>query len=155
MRADARPDEPDGLTADGGSLSLRRSKKAGRDNPDGEVYEGLSHPWVAGRRVSRASGRASTSSKGLRSRTQPREKGNARSGCLGTRTKRERCPTAGPPPRRTSCSSGHTPPSASRGELHSPELGPSDRLPVRFRSLIHPSALDRKSTRLNSSHLGI
>jgi len=41
MRMDARPDEPGGLTADGGSLCVRRSKKAGRDNPYIEVHEGL------------------------------------------------------------------------------------------------------------------
>jgi integrase len=41
MRLDARPDEPGGVTADGGSLCVRRSKKAGRDNPSIEVHEGL------------------------------------------------------------------------------------------------------------------
>jgi len=41
MRLDARPDEPGGLTADGGTLCVRRSKKAGRDNPYIEVHAGL------------------------------------------------------------------------------------------------------------------
>jgi hypothetical protein len=41
MRLDARPDEPGGLTEDGGTLCVRRSKKAGRDNPYIEVHKGL------------------------------------------------------------------------------------------------------------------
>ena len=41
LRIDSHPDEPGGLTADGGSLCVRRSKKAGRDNPYVEVHDGL------------------------------------------------------------------------------------------------------------------
>lgn len=41
MRVDARPDEPGGVTGDGGSLCVRRSKKPGRDNPYIEVHDGL------------------------------------------------------------------------------------------------------------------
>ncbi len=41
LRMDARPDEPGGLTSDGGSLCVRRSKKVGRDNPYIEVHDGL------------------------------------------------------------------------------------------------------------------
>jgi hypothetical protein len=41
LRLDARPDEPGGLTDDGNSLCVRRSKKVGRDNPYCEVHEGL------------------------------------------------------------------------------------------------------------------
>jgi len=41
LRMDARPDEPGGLTADGGSLCVRRSKKSGRENPYVQVHAGL------------------------------------------------------------------------------------------------------------------
>ncbi len=41
LRMDARSDEPGGLTADGGSLCVRRVKKSGRDNPYVQVHDGL------------------------------------------------------------------------------------------------------------------
>ena len=41
LRMDARRDEPGGLTEDGKSLCVRRSKKPGRDNPYVMVHEGL------------------------------------------------------------------------------------------------------------------
>ena len=41
LRLDSRSDEPGGLTEDGNSLCVRRSKKVGRDNPYCEVHEGL------------------------------------------------------------------------------------------------------------------
>jgi hypothetical protein len=41
LRMDARPDEPGGITSDGKSLCVRRSKKPGRDNPYVQVHEGL------------------------------------------------------------------------------------------------------------------
>jgi hypothetical protein len=52
---DARPDEPGGLTEDGKSLCVRRSKKAGKDNPYIEVHARLKdllaahRAWHAGR----------------------------------------------------------------------------------------------------------
>ena len=41
LRMDARPDEPGGLTEDGRSLCVRRSKRVGKDNPYIEVHAGL------------------------------------------------------------------------------------------------------------------
>jgi len=41
LRMGARSDEPGGLTEDGGSLCVRRSKKSGRDNPYVQVHDGL------------------------------------------------------------------------------------------------------------------
>jgi integrase len=41
LQLNARSDEPGGLTEDGGSLCVRRSKKSGRDNPYLEVHDGL------------------------------------------------------------------------------------------------------------------
>lgn len=41
LRRDATPNEPGWITEDGGSLCVRRSKKAGRENPFVEVHEGL------------------------------------------------------------------------------------------------------------------
>jgi hypothetical protein len=38
---DARPDEPGGITKDGGSLCVRRSKNPSRDNPYAQVHDGL------------------------------------------------------------------------------------------------------------------
>ena len=41
LRVDARPDEPGGITQDGGSLCVRRSKNPSRDNPYAQVHDGL------------------------------------------------------------------------------------------------------------------
>ncbi|MGA2660236.1 MAG: hypothetical protein ABSH34_22285 [Verrucomicrobiota bacterium] len=41
LRMDARPDEPGGVTKDGGSLCVRRAKKSTRDNRYVEVHAGL------------------------------------------------------------------------------------------------------------------
>jgi hypothetical protein len=41
LRMNARSDEPGGVTEDGNSLCVRRSKKPGRDNPYCEVHAGL------------------------------------------------------------------------------------------------------------------
>ena len=49
LRMDAAPNEPGWLTEDGGSLCVRRSKKAGRENPFVEVHDGLKVLLVAHR----------------------------------------------------------------------------------------------------------
>jgi integrase len=50
LRMDARSDEPGGLTDDGKSLCVRRSKRAGRDNPYVEVHAGLKEMLAAHKR---------------------------------------------------------------------------------------------------------
>jgi hypothetical protein len=55
LRMDARPDEPGGLTEDGKSLCVRRSKRAGRDNPYVEVHAGLKQMLAAHKKWHRRS----------------------------------------------------------------------------------------------------
>lgn len=50
MRMDARPDEAGGLTADGKSLCVRRSKDPRRDNPYAFVHDGLEELLAAHKR---------------------------------------------------------------------------------------------------------
>ena len=49
LRLDSRPDEPGGITEDGRSMCVRRSKKPGRDNPYVLIHEGLK-PFIAAHR---------------------------------------------------------------------------------------------------------